>query len=137
MPKPAAHSTPADTSEAVDRFMAQLDHPFKAEVQRLRELILAVDPSVAEGIKWNAPSYRTTEYFATTHLRAKMGVGLILHLGAKVRELPEGGVAIDDPAKLLKWLGKDRAQIEFRDLGDIGSKKHALQALLRQWLHYL
>lgn len=117
--------------------MAGLAHPFKAEIQALREIILAADPTVSEGIKWNAPSYRTTEYFATTHLRAKTGVGLILHLGAKVRELPAGGVAIEDPGKLLKWLGKDRAQVEFRDLDDIESRKQAFQSLLQQWLRHV
>src|SRR5262245_12368690 len=113
-PKPAiAHNTLADTTAAVDQFMASLEHPRKAEIQALRKLMLAVDPSVAEGIKWNSPSFRKGEYFATTNLRAKSGVGLILHLGARVRELPAGGIKIDDAGKLLKWLGKDRAMVEF------------------------
>ena len=135
--KPAAHSTPADTSEAVDEFMVRLQHPFKAEIQALRQVVGAVDPSISEGIKWKSPSFRTTEYFATTNLRAKSGVGLILHLGAKVRSLPVGGVAIDDPAKLLKWLGKDRAMVEFSSVGEVESSKLALQSLLRQWLRYV
>ena len=88
--KPPAHSTPADTSEAVDKFMATLEHPFKAEIERIRRLMLAVDPGVREGIKWNAPSFRTTEYFATTNLRSRAGVGIILHLGARVREVACG-----------------------------------------------
>eukprot|EP01031_Cornospumella_fuschlensis_P007315 gene7315-9064_t len=66
--------------------MTTLDHPFKAEIQTLRQAIPAVDPAIAEGIKWNAPSWRTSEYFATTHLRSKTGLGLILHLGAKARQ---------------------------------------------------
>jgi hypothetical protein len=77
--------TPADTAQAVDRFMAALEHPHKPEIEALRQAICAVDPSIAEGVKWNAPSWRTTDYFATTHLRAKTGFGLILHLGAKAR----------------------------------------------------
>ncbi len=36
------------------------------------------------------------------------GMGLILHLGAKVRDIPADGLKIADPAKLLKWLGRDR-----------------------------
>lgn len=85
------HSTPADTSAAVDAFMATLDHPHADAVQRLRALVLGVDPTIAEGIKWNAPSWRTAEYFATTHLRAKRGLGLVLHLGARARSMPAGG----------------------------------------------
>jgi hypothetical protein len=133
----AVHSSAADTTEAVDRFMAKLQHPCKAEIQALRRIIVAVDPAIAEGIKWNSPSFRTGEYFATTNLRAMSGVGLILHLGAKVRDLPAGGVRIDDPGRLLKWLGKDRAMVEFGTMKEIESSKLALQSLLRQWIAYV
>jgi len=136
-PNKPTHSTSADTTKAVDSFMADLEHPFKNEVSAIRNAILGVDPSVEEGIKWNAPSFRTTEYFATTNLRVKTGVGLVLHLGAKTRELPADGVVIDDPENLLKWVGKDRALVEFRTAEEVKSKLPALQAVLRQWLKYL
>lgn len=129
--------TAADTRAAVDQFMAALDHSFKAEIETLRRAILAVDPAIAEGVKWNAPSWRTTDYFATTHLRSKVGLGLILHLGAKARALPAGGLAIDDPTGLLKWLGKDRAQVEFSTAADLQAKLPALQALLKQWVRHV
>lgn len=136
-PKKVSHTTPADTSSAVDEFMAKLDHPFKNEIAVLRETILAVDPSVAEGVKWNAPSFRTTEYFATTNLRAKTGVGLVLHLGARVRDLPANGMVIADPSQMLKWLGKDRAIVEFATTQEVNANLPALQAVLRQWLRYV
>lgn len=126
-----------DSSEAVDAFMAALEHPFKAELELLREILLGADPTVAEGIKWNAPSFRTSGYFATTHLRGKGTIGLILHLGAKARELPAGGLAVADPAGLLKWLGKDRAMIEFRQRAEIDSARGALAALIRQWIRHV
>ncbi|WP_217647864.1 DUF1801 domain-containing protein [Dokdonella immobilis] len=132
-----AHSTPADSSAAVDAFMAELVHPHKSEIQALRRLMLEVDPSVQEGIKWNAPSFRTSEYFATTHLRAKSGLSVVLHLGAKVRQLPSGGVAIEDPTKLLKWLGKDRAMVEFASAEKFNDARAAFQAVLRQWVQYI
>jgi hypothetical protein len=126
--------TAADTTQAVDQFMAALDNPFKAEIEALRHAMLDVDPSIAEGIKWNAPSWRTTKYFATTYLRSKTGLALILHLGAKIRALPEDGLDIPDPAGLLKWLGKDRAQIAFASAADFAAKLPALQALLLAWI---
>ncbi len=131
------HAKPADTPQAVDAFLAQLDHPRKADIERLRALILAADPSIAEGIKWNAPSWRTTEYFATTHLRAKSGLAVILHRGAKVRDLPEAGLAVDDPAGLLKWLDKDRAVVEFADSEDLARNAASFQLLLRQWITHV
>jgi hypothetical protein len=69
-PRPAAHATPADMTKAVDDFMRTLDHPFKTAIERIRRIILGAHPTVAEGIKCNGPSFRTTEYFATFNLRA-------------------------------------------------------------------
>ena len=131
------HDRPSDTTQAVDDFMLTLEHPSKPDIEALRKLILGADPSIAEGVKWNAPSFRTTEYFATTNIRAKAGVGLILHLGAKVRDLPDGAVAIDDPGTLLKWLGKDRAMVEFAGKEELEEKREALVAVLRQWITYV
>lgn len=134
--KPAAHTAPADSTQAVDDFMAKLDHPLKREIESIRNLILGVDPSIAEGIKWNAPSFRTTEYFATTNLRAKNGIGLILHLGAKVRDLP-ADFSIPDPKNLLKWLGEDRAAVEFSNLKDIADKKAAFESIIGHWIRHI
>ena len=67
--------------EGVEAFLAALDHPFKQEVLALRQIILGADPGIAEGIKWNAPSFRTSEWFATFQLRARDCVQVILHLG--------------------------------------------------------
>lgn len=120
--------------ESVDVFLDALDHPFKAEILALRQIILAADARIAEGIKWNAPSFRTSEYFATFHLRAKDGVQIILHLGAKVRDTAVTGITIEDPAALLEWLARDRAMVKFRDVQDIAGKRAAFTLLLRQWI---
>ncbi len=117
--------------------MISLDHPFKAEVEALRVIVREADPSILEGIKWNAPSFRTTEYFATTNLRAKNGVGIILHRGARVRDLPAEGLEIHDPGKLLKWLAKDRAMVEFKDLAEIEARKAEFAALIRDWIRFV
>jgi hypothetical protein len=125
----------ADTSAAVDEFMSRLDHPHAAAVEALREVIRGADKRIEEGIKWNVPSFRTGEYFATTHLRAKKGIGLILHLGAKVRE--KAAVDIKDPDGLLTWLGKDRAMVQLEGLEDVRGRKRALQAIVRQWIKFV
>jgi hypothetical protein len=96
-PKPAA---------SVDAFLASLEHPFKREILALRQIMLGIDPAITEEIKWNAPSFRTTEHFATMQLRAKVGVQLILHFGARKRDTT--GITIDGPHGLLEWLGPDR-----------------------------
>ena len=128
------HASPADSSAAVDALMATLSHPHLDAIAVLRRAILTVDPSVAEGVKWNAPSFRTHEYFATVHLRTRTGIALILHLGAKARALPAGGLAIADPEQLLDWLAADRAQVLFADRAGLERRLPALQALLRRWI---
>jgi len=136
-PKAVSHQTAADSTAAVDDFMRDLVHPFKDAIEAIRAAILGANRTISEGIKWNAPSFRTGEYFATINLREKKGIGLILHLGAKVRDLPPEGVVIDDAAKLLKWLGKDRAMIVFANLDDFSSKKAAFAKIIRQWILYV
>lgn len=132
--KPTRHATAADTTEAVDALMRALVHPMKAEIEAIRAAILEADPSIREGVKWNAPSFRTHEYFATTHLRAKTGIGVILHLGAKARELPPGGVTVADPGAMLQWLAADRAMVSFRDSADVEARREAFVALVRDWI---
>ena len=136
-PAKPLHATPADTSEAVDAFMAGLVHPHKAAVEAVRRVILGADRSIRDGVKWNAPSFRTTEYFATVNLRAKEGIQVVMHLGAKVKELPAGGVRIEDPAGMLKWLGKDRAVVAFADAAEVTRNTAVLQEIVRAWIGHL
>jgi hypothetical protein len=133
--KPAKRS--ASAPEDVETFLASLDHPSKQEILALRQIILGADPSIAEGIKWNAPSFRTSEYFATFQLRAKGGVQVILHLGAKVRDTSTSGIAIADPESLLEWLAKDRASVKFRDLKDVDARRSAFANVIREWIKHV
>ncbi|GAB2654316.1 DUF1801 domain-containing protein [Arenimonas aestuarii] len=131
------HDSRHDTSDAVDALMAGLKHPHHDGIQTLRRIVMAAHPAIREGVKWKAPSWRTHEYFATTHLRSKQGLGVILHRGAKVKAAPAGGLAVADPEGLLTWLAPDRALVEFRDRQDLEAKGPALQGLLRAWIRLL
>lgn len=117
----------------VDDFFRGLKHPRKAELERVRSIILGASPAIAEGIKWNAPSFRTSEWFATMNLRAS-DVQIILHLGAKVRNDTEAGLGIRDPNRLLKWLANDRATVKFADLKSVKASQRALEEIVRQWI---
>lgn len=125
----------ASGPDAVAEFVTNLVHPRKDDILALRRAILAVDASIEEGIQWNTLSFKTHEYFATIHLRAKEGVQLILHLGAKKRE--NAKVLVDDPAGLLKWLDPARATIVFRDAADLASRGAAFAAIVRQWIRFV
>jgi hypothetical protein len=121
-------------SADVDAFLAALDHPFKQEILAIRRIILDADPTIAEGIKWNAPSFRTSEWFATFHLRAKDGVRVILHLGAKKRADANPRASVTDPESLLEWLADDRASIRFSDVHEVNARGAALADLVREWI---
>ena len=44
-------------TEQVTQYIQDSKHPLKGVMQALREIILGVDPEIAEHIKWNAPSF--------------------------------------------------------------------------------
>jgi hypothetical protein len=126
---------PAREPESVEAFLAALDHPFKPVILALRLIILGVDPGIAEGVKWNAPSFRTSEWFATFQLRARDGAQVILHLGAKPPR--DTNVVISDPTSLLEWLAEDRASVKFRDMDDVEARRAAFADITRQWIRHV
>jgi hypothetical protein len=117
---------------AVDEFMAAFASPCKDEIEAVRKIILDAHPGITEGIKWNAPSFFYKDWFATFHLRAKSGVQIILHRGAKVKTAPMATIA--DPSGLLEWLAADRATIKFRDAEDIEARREDLGSVIAAWI---
>lgn len=119
--------------QSVTAFLETLDHPRKAEIERLRAIILAADPTLGEQIKWNAPSFgRNGEDRITFRLQPGDKVDLIFHRGAKVKDT--AGFGVSDPAGLLKWLAADRAILVFAENAEIESKADALGDLVRRWI---
>ncbi len=124
------------TPDEVDAFLTTLAHPQDAALRRLRAVILAADPRIGEGIKWNAPSFHVDgRHFATMQLRSADRLLLVLHLGAGKKALPKGAIA--DPDGLLTWLGADRATWTFTGMQDVEAHATELQALLRQWMAHV
>ncbi|MBX3396170.1 MAG: DUF1801 domain-containing protein [Phycisphaerae bacterium] len=102
----------------------------------VRKMILGISPSIREAIKWNAPSFQTTDYFATLNLRkggTDGAVRLILHTGAKPKNLTMRG-AVADPDGILQWLAKDRAMVTIDDSEDLNAKLKPLAEVIRGWI---
>ena len=127
-------SPKASGAATVDDFMRALDHPLKAEIDAVRKIIVAASPRIEEGVKWNAPSFRAGDWFATINLRSKGFVHVILHLGAKVGHDATTRMRAADPAGLLEWLAKDRAAIKLRDRDDIAARRESLIRIVQQWI---
>lgn len=121
----------------VEAFIAALEHPHEDAIRELRSLILAASPDIREDIKWNAPSFRTSEHFATFNLVGKEGVRVVLHFGSTSRLDIEVRSRIEDSAGLLDWKSPDRALMNFRDVADVREAGAALTALIQQWIRFI
>ncbi|MBC7773184.1 MAG: DUF1801 domain-containing protein [Pyrinomonadaceae bacterium] len=130
----------------VDTFMQELDHPLKESLEAVRRLILGVSPEIHEGIKWNSPSFRTADWFATINVQGggrpprpgeAPSLRIILHAGAKVKESATKGLTIADPEGMLKWLAKDRCLVTLGDAADVQAKGKGLAAIIREWIAQL
>jgi len=124
----------SQTDPAVEAFLRELDHPLKQQVEAIRQIILGVSPEIREGIKWNSPSFRTTEYFATINVRDRDRIRLILHLGAKAKDNSTKKRPIPDPEGLLEWLATDRCLVTICDGEDIMARRAALEAIVGAWI---
>lgn len=114
------------------------DHPMRKEIDALRKIILGVSPAIGEIVKWNAPSFRTTEDFLTFHLRATDQIRLVFHTGATTKSDAKAMKdAIPDPAGLMKWAAKDRAVVTLTNAKDIAAKRTALRSIIRAWIALL
>ena len=124
-------------AETVDVLLATLKHPGRPVIQAVRKVILAADPRIKEGIKWKAPSFYTAEHFATFHLRAKTGVSLVLHLGARARPDVDLRSVIGTFGMALEWKGSDRATLTFRDVAQVRRETTAFRRLIRAWIRHV
>lgn len=127
--------TAANGTAEVDRLLAGRPHPLAREIDATRAAICSADPSIREGVKWNGPSFRTTEWFATIHLRSTESVQVILHLGAKARR--PARLEVDDPAGLVRWLAPDRGMLDLGAGMPLRARLPAVRVLISQWVRYL
>ncbi len=111
----------AKKRESVDEYMARLDHPLKAEVQAIRDMIKGVNPAITEEVKWNAPSFSYTDYICTFNLRATQHVHLIFHNPAIA------SIASD----ILHGDYRDRRMAYFTSMDDVYAKKAALEYVVQ------
>lgn len=109
----------------VNEFMQKLEHPLKAEVEALRNIIREADPKIAERVKWNAPSYYYKSDMAAFNLRQTKFVQLILIF-------PKG--LIKDASGFLLGDWKDRREARFANMEEVRAKTPALQKVVREWI---
>ena len=122
---------------AVTALLDASEHPLRKEIDALRAIILSADKSIVEGVKWNAASFRTTDWFATLNGPKQVKEPMIiLHAGAKAKGLVLKD-HVPDARGLIKWLGNERGQIVLKDGDDIERNSSALKALVKRWIDEL
>ena len=118
----------------VDDYLAQLEHPMKPTIVRLRAAILASNPALTEHVKWNAPSFVWDgEDRITFNLRPDNKIRIVLHRGVKVRADSAGFVFLDGTG-LVTWAAPDRGVITFASGEDAGQREAELLDLVGRWL---
>jgi hypothetical protein len=109
----------------VNAFLEKLDHPFKPEVQAVRDIIKRVNPNITEQIKWNAPTFSfKDEYLVTFNLHAKNRVHLVFHN----RQIASVN------SYILEGNYPDRRMAYFSDMNDVIAKSQALESVVKELL---
>jgi hypothetical protein len=120
----------------VTAFLDELNHPFRNEIEQLRNCILTANPALTENIKWNGPNYCfDNEDRITMRIQppAKK-MQLIFHRGAKKQEQPNDKL-IANKSKLLLWKENDRAIVTFTSLQAFENGKVELTEIIDEWIN--
>lgn len=125
----------SNKNSEVTEFLNELDHPFRKEIEELRDCILSSNKDLSENIKWNAPNYCFEGEDRITMRIQPMTtkVQLIFHRGAKKQEQPKDKL-INNKSKILVWKEKDRAIITFKNSQEIEDGKEELEKIINEWI---
>lgn len=119
----------------VTDFLDELNHPFRKEIEQLRNCILSSNTALRENIKWNGPNYcvdnedRITMRIQPLTKQAQ----LIFHRGAKKQLQPKEKL-IANKSKMLVWKENDRAIVTFKSSQDIENGKAELSEIVTEWI---
>ncbi len=111
-------------SSEVDAFIRELDHPLADEINRVREIVLAVHPGVSEVIKWKSPTFLYKGNMASFFIKARRHVSLMFHKGATI---PNG-------SGILTGDGKEARTVKLMDMEEIDARANDLQDVVRAWI---
>jgi hypothetical protein len=112
---------PADPGD--DARFAEREHPQKAEMHRVREVMLGADERLTETIKWQSPTFVYEGNLASIDPHAKKHVSVLFHRGA---EIPGDHPALEGGGKLARY-------IRYADLDAVEAGRPALEAIVRAW----
>ncbi|MBK9736927.1 MAG: DUF1801 domain-containing protein [Saprospiraceae bacterium] len=120
----------------VTQLIDEQTHPFRKEIEELRNCILSSDKNLNENIKWNGPNYSIdNEDRITMRIQPPTKqIQLIFHRGAKKQAQPKDKL-IENKSKMLMWKENDRAIAIFKSFQDIENGKAELTAIINEWIN--
>ena len=106
------------------------------QINKIRDLIVEVEPELEENIKWNAPNYvYKGEDRITFNLMNKQNkVKLVIHMGASKKENKKGNPVLANDENIVDWNSDIRGTITFEDISDIEAKSESLKKVIRSWI---
>lgn len=118
----------------VSKFLDGLNHPLRAEIEYLREIIINATSGLSENIKWNGPNYSFEEQDRITmRVQPPLQIQLIFHRGAKKQTQPKDRI-IQSKSNLLVWKENDRAIVTLKNMSEIESGKADLTTIVQEWV---
>jgi uncharacterized protein YdhG (YjbR/CyaY superfamily) len=112
-----------NNTDKVNAALDALDHPLKAEVEAVREIIKGANENITEEWKWNAPSFSYQgEYLVTFNLREQKRVHLVFHNPAIPRV----------ESRLLEGDYEDRRMAYLSDMDDVQAKNAELEKVVSE-----
>ncbi len=114
------------SSEEIDQYLAALDEPRRATLERLRTSIMAVVPDAEQGLSYGAPAFKVRGKAVAGFAAAKAHLSYLPHSGSVIDALADDLVgyehskgslrfAIDDP--LPDELVQKLVTCRLRELG--------------------
>ncbi len=122
-------------NKEVTTFLDGQKHPFRKEIEQLRNYILEANPELTENIKWNGPNYcwHDADRITMKIQPPAKQVQLIFHRGAAKQAQPKSKL-IATKSKILVWKENDRAIITFKSLQEIDHAKSELMEIVTDWI---
>ena len=122
-------------NSVVTDFLDEQKHPFRKEIEQLRDCILSAEKNLTENIKWNGPNYcfENADRITMRIQPPSKQVQLILHRGASKQTQPKDKL-ISNKSKMLVWKENDRAIVTFKSLQDIENGKAELRTIINEWI---
>ena len=122
--------------KTVDEYLADQTLEKLEQINFIRQLILRIQPSLTENLKWNAPNYsfRDEDRITFNTMNKESIVKLILHMGTSKKENKKGKPVLSNDFGIVEWNSDIRGTINFRGIKDAKEKEEVLVKVLTNWL---